>query len=482
MENAVIYARFSSHSQRDVSIDDQVRECKEYASKNNMTIIKVYADHAITGKTDERKLFQQMMRDATKKIFTKILVYKNDRFARNRFDATMYKHKLKGFGIRLIAIKEPIPEGSGGIVMEALYESMAEMYSVNLAENIRRGQAGNALKCMANCMPPFGYSIDKLTRHYIIDDAKAPIIQRVFQMASIGQSYDKIKEYMESQGCGHSNNWIYRALQNKRYLGIYIYGDVVKIGGIPKLIDEKTFDAVQKRIQSRKRRPNAKPLVYILSGKMYCGLCNSMMNGLYGISHTGQKYRYYRCAGHKNGNKCSMPVFPAKYIEKLVLDIIKNDILNDDVINQIADATVKYQEDIYKEQSENTSLHQELQDVTTRINNLLKAIENGAMTESTTTRLKALEAQKNKLIGQIESNKLSKPSFTKEMIFEYLTSYKNGNINDLKYAQKLIDVFATKVVVFPDHISVIFCTDKQFESNIDLENIKGLTLNSKWWR
>ncbi len=139
MQNAVIYARYSSDKQRDASIEDQIRECTEYAQANSLTVIKTYADRALSGTTDESAQFQLMIKDAAKKQFTQVLIYKTDRFARNRFDAAIYKKKLKDYGVKVVPVKEPIPDGPGGVVMEALYESMAQMYSENLSENVRRG-------------------------------------------------------------------------------------------------------------------------------------------------------------------------------------------------------------------------------------------------------------------------------------------------------------------------------------------------------
>ena len=91
---AVIYARYSSDNQREESIEGQIRECTAYAEKNGITIVKHYIDRAISAKTDNRPEFQQIIKDSDKKLFDIVLVWKLDRFARNRYDSARYKTQL----------------------------------------------------------------------------------------------------------------------------------------------------------------------------------------------------------------------------------------------------------------------------------------------------------------------------------------------------------------------------------------------------
>ena len=90
---AVIYARYSSDNQREESIEGQLRECKEYAEKNDIQIIGTYTDRALSAKTDNRPDFQKMIKDSADKKFDIVLVWKLDRFARNRFDSAYYKKR-----------------------------------------------------------------------------------------------------------------------------------------------------------------------------------------------------------------------------------------------------------------------------------------------------------------------------------------------------------------------------------------------------
>ncbi len=129
-KRVVIYARFSSHSQTEQSIEGQLRECYDFARRNDYLVIAEYIDRALTGTTDKRPEFLRMIEDSKKKNFDYVLVYQLDRFARNRYDSANYKAKLKKNGVRVLSAKENITEDASGILVEGMLESMAEYYSV----------------------------------------------------------------------------------------------------------------------------------------------------------------------------------------------------------------------------------------------------------------------------------------------------------------------------------------------------------------
>lgn len=129
MKNAVIYARFSSHAQNEQSIEGQLAECRAFAERNNLRIVHEYIDRALTGTTDKRPDFLQMIEDSKRKGFQFVIVYQLDRFARNRYDSATYKAKLKKNGVRVLSAKENITDDASGILIEGVLESMAEYYS-----------------------------------------------------------------------------------------------------------------------------------------------------------------------------------------------------------------------------------------------------------------------------------------------------------------------------------------------------------------
>ena len=178
--NVVIYARFSSHSQTEQSIEGQLKVCYEYAESNHYTVVGEYIDRAISGTTDNRAEFQRMISDSDKHTFDGVLVYQLDRFARNRYDSAINKAKLKKNGVRVLSAKENIADDASGILVEGVLESMAEYYSAELSEKVIRGHTENALKCKYNGgTPTFGYVIDK-DMQYQLDPRTAPVVLEIF--------------------------------------------------------------------------------------------------------------------------------------------------------------------------------------------------------------------------------------------------------------------------------------------------------------
>ena len=136
--NVVIYARYSSHSQTEQSIEGQLHTCYEYAKNNGYLVVGEYIDRAQSGTTDSRAEFQRMIADSDKHTFEGVLVYQLDRFARNRYDSAINKAKLKKNGVRVISARENISDDASGILVEGVLESMAEYYSAELSQKIRR--------------------------------------------------------------------------------------------------------------------------------------------------------------------------------------------------------------------------------------------------------------------------------------------------------------------------------------------------------
>ena len=202
--NAVIYARYSSDNQREESIEGQLRECKEYADQNGITVVRTYIDRALSAKTDSRPQFQQMIHDSATHTFEAVLVWKLDRFSRNRYDSAHYKRILKNNRVHVVSVTEPISNTPEGIMLESLLEGMAEYYSAELAEKVSRGHKENALKAKFNGGPvPLGYRIDS-EHHYQIDPATAPVVQEAFQRYAAGESIRSIIESLNARGIRNS--------------------------------------------------------------------------------------------------------------------------------------------------------------------------------------------------------------------------------------------------------------------------------------
>lgn len=246
---AVIYARYSSHNQRDVSIDQQVKVDRGFASEQGLTVIEVYADRAISGTTDNRPEFQRMIEDSKKGLFQYVIVYSLDRFARDRFDSVTYKRILKENGVRVLSAMEHITDDPSGVLMEAVLEGLAEYYSKELATKIRRGLQDNAEKCLVACSLPYGYRKGADGR-FEIEPVEADVVREIFRRVLSHELLADIYRDLNARGIKtkHGAQWnrssFIKLLSNERYVGTYIYGDIRIENGVPQIIDPETFYAV----------------------------------------------------------------------------------------------------------------------------------------------------------------------------------------------------------------------------------------------
>ena len=202
----IIYARYSSDSQREESIEGQIRECMEYAERNDITVLSSYIDRALSAKTDNRPEFQRMIKDSAKNLFDVVIVWKLDRFARNRYDSAHYKAILRKNGVKVVSAKEAIAEDSTGILLESLLEGYAEFYSAELSEKVTRGLTENALKHRYNGGGvPVGYVIDE-DKHYQIDPLTAPLVLEAFTRYSEGATIKQLVDWLNAQGIQSCRN------------------------------------------------------------------------------------------------------------------------------------------------------------------------------------------------------------------------------------------------------------------------------------
>ena len=297
---AVIYARYSSDNQREESIEGQIRECKAYAERNSITILSSYIDRAFSAKTDNRPDFQRMIKDSAKGLFDVIIVWKLDRFARNRYDSAHYKAILKKNGVKVLSAMEAIAEDSTGILLESLLEGYAEFYSAELSEKVIRGRTENALKCKWNggCLP-VGLTVDS-EKHYVIDPLTAPAVLEAFKLYAEGKTVTQIVDILNEKGIQSrhgkplSINSVTNMLHNRKYIGEYKYRNIIHKNGIPAIVPIELFEKVQKRLAKNKKAParyKAKEENYLLTTKLFCGKCGAFMVGESGTSKTGRIYQ-----------------------------------------------------------------------------------------------------------------------------------------------------------------------------------------------
>lgn len=426
MTRAVIYARYSSHSQREESIEGQLRECGAYAKREGLTVVQEYIDRALTATSDNRPAFQEMIRDSSRHDFDVVLLYALDRFARDRYDAAMYRKKLKDNGVKIISVTQPIDDSPEGILIESLLEGMAEYYSANLARGVKRGMRENALKCMAVGGPGFlGYSVDPVTKKYVIDERQAAIVREIYQLYSENKTLIEIvnicnsKGYRTNLGRPFARNSLTTILRNRRYIGIYIYDDIEIPDGMPAILDVELFEKVQFMLDktkiSRSRRKS--DVEFLLTGKLYCGHCGRPMSGTSGTSAAGGKYYYYTC--HRvDRAECQKVNERKDDLERFIIDYTVNSFLTADNIEVIADLVMKeLKNDEYAHIMD--GIRADIKEVDKRINNIMDVMEMGGSSPAMVQRLHDLESRKNDLERELDIKRRENMDFINKDIIKY---------------------------------------------------------------
>ena len=460
--NAVIYARYSSDSQREESIEGQLRECREYAERNNMTIVGTYIDRALSAKTADRPEFQHMIKDSAKELFEIVLVWKLDRFSRDRYDSAHYKHILKKNGVKVISAKEHISEGPEGIILEAMLEGYAEFYSAELSEKIHRGQKENALKGKNNGGGvPLGYLLDKKAQKLAIDPTTAPLVVEVFEKYADGKSVRSIVEDLNVRGLRTKKgqpfniNSFSSLLKKRKNIGEYRYQDVVIEGGVPAIVPEDLFNRVQERMEKNRHAPAMAKAKedYLLTTKLFCGKCERMMVGESGKSHTGAMHYYYKCGNAKRKKGCNKKAVKKEWIERAIVRLTMERVLNEEKINRIIDALLVMQE---REDVTIPALRRQLAETEKGIENMLNAIQQGIFTASTKQRLEELEKQKEELSLSMTTAELQKPKLTREYMEHWFSQFRYGDPNDREFQKRLIDTFVNAIFVYDDKLVLTY--------------------------
>ena len=296
---AVIYARFSSHNQREESIEAQERACREYAQRKGLQVIEVYADRAKSGTNAEREEFQRMIKDSSEKKFRYLIVHKLDRFSRNKYDAVIYKRKLRANGVTILSVVENLDDSPESTMLETVIEGMSDYFSKNLAREVMKGLKESAYDCKhLGGIAPLGYDVDPDTQKYVLNEEEAKIVKLIFEKYLEGWGYKKLLNYLNNMGykskrgrCFGKNS-LSSILTNEKYVGRYVFNKrkektidgkrnptlkpkeewIVIEGGLPAIVDKSTFEAVQNKLSRNKRKSGSFKAkeTYLLSGLIFC--------------------------------------------------------------------------------------------------------------------------------------------------------------------------------------------------------------------
>ena len=453
VKTAVIYARYSSNNQTEQSIEGQVHVCEDYAKKNNIIIVDSYVDRAMTGTNDNRDAFQKMLKDSNNHKWNYVIVYKLDRFARNKYESAVNKMYLKNNGVKLLSAVENIPETPEGILLESLLEGMNQYFSEELAQKVSRGLHESRMKGHVIGHVSYGYT--KVEKKLIINEDEANIIRRIYNEYISGKSLLKISRIFENENIMHRGNkflpeTMRKILNRKFYTGVYELNGKTYNNIYPPIITLELYENAQKRLDLTRygcKKPNHE--TFKLRDKIYCGNCNKKMYPVSNKLNNGNPLKYYKCFSTKKADNCLTKIMEKSFIEGVVDKFLKIQLNIPENLEQITNIIYEKQKKLLRSKSTLNNIKSELTRTNKSISNIMNAIENGIFTDTTKSRLEELETLKKNLQEQlvIEESKVSN-EFTKEEIKEFF-----------KYAMKecperAIELFIKFVKVYENKIEI----------------------------
>ena len=499
-KTAVAYARYSSANQREESIDAQLRAIREYCEKENIELIEIFTDEAISGKQDNREDFQKMINLLLKGHLQVdfVLVHKFNRFARNKYDSALYKKKLKDIGTKVVSVSQKIDDTPEGELLEGFLETIDQYYSANLAVEVRKGLRENALKGKhAGGQVLFGYSLDDEGYYHPNENAK--IVKRIFEEYAAGIPKTEICErlnnegYRNQRGKKFNTRTLYDLLRNEKYIGNYIYTidrrETIRLDGIIKNppIDNELWNTVQTLCtdSSIRGRQRTQKRTYYLTGKAYCEHCGAHISGAGSKrSRNGTLNYYYKCVGkvkHKNG--CTAPSINKDWIEPKILNAVVSNVFSKDQIRHIAE--MAFQEILSMRDAPPVStaqLKKELAQVLTKQERLTELYLEGEMNkEMLNEKNGELQRRKYQIEDELQKRKNIEDSDDitqadiEQFIIEFIDNIKNEyTAADNEFMRIVFNAFIEKVVIGKEKITVHIHTPFSRMGGGDKQRFRGV--------
>lgn len=488
--NAVLYCRYSSTQQTENSIDGQLRECHRFADYHGYKIIGEYIDRAKSGTSvEQRDDFLRMISDAKKQQFAYIIVYRFDRFARNRYDSVVYKRQLAISGVRVISATEAVADGPDGAILEAMYEAMDESYSRRLSAITLRGIQEATRKGIWCSAIPFGYHTED--KRLTIDEKEAPAVREIYTQYADGKTKTEIANWLNEHGyrtrhgkqftCNNFNT----ILSNPAYTGRAKCRDIEI--ETPAIIDKELYVTVQNKLAQNapSRGKKTDKHYFALTGKLYCGLCGRAMTSDLGTSQNGTVHAYYSCSRRKTahgvrGGKCKKKSERQDFLEWYIVRQTMSHVLTDTRIAEISERLEKLSREdqastsIREIEARQKEINKELDDLTDKLiatNNQSIINRINTRADELTVELSALDADLSHFRLQVDH------TLTAQQIAAYLRSLRTGDPLDQDFRRRIIDTFIQRVYLFDDKILVYYNIKETAPITYDqaLDDLDGLS-------
>jgi len=464
-----VYARFSCDNQRDESIEDQVAGAERYCAERGYDIVAIYPDYALTGRSDDRPQFLRMIEDAKKGMFDTVLVWKIDRFARNMQDQYYYEKIISSTGVRLESVKERITgNGVDAVVTKGTLAIIAQVKSLQTAEDTMRGMLGKANKCQYLGVSRYGYSHngDEIT----LDPVTAPIAREIHTRYLNGESQSDILAWLRSlnvRGPGGKpvgKTFLRGVLKNEAYAGVYTWGKrkdergnvildpdgkpipIVRVeGGMPAIVTMEEKEACLRRLRYHKHE-NSKA-DYILSGKMFCVECGQPMHGETCKNHAGVEFWRYCCQGRR---KACTGVYWKERTEEAIAKTIRQILTEPGVAELIADGFERYRTR-KRPHASIDAVKADLKAIGKQRDNLIQAVEDGMPYKHVKDKMEKLDAQQAADERKLAELERSQCEITRADVLQFLGLISQGVRTD----EEILKAFVSQVWVSGDRAVAI---------------------------
>lgn len=418
MKRAVLYLRYSSSKQNEQSIEGQQTKCVEFCQKEKIQIVDTYIDRAASAsKNLRRDAFEQMIEDSKQRTFDYVVVYKLDRFSRDRIESAIYRQQLKENGVKVLSATEGINDSIESILLESVLEGLNEYYSKELSQKVKRGM-DETWKKDKRTGGTVSLGLKSVDGKLVEDESTSHIVKEVFELADSGFTFEEIAAICNERGYRTKRNRpftksaVWHMTQNDSYIGVCQYkGEKKKLS--EGIISEDLFNRVHGKKQQKAK-------VFHLTGKVFCSEAEGLFTGTSGTSRNGDRYFYYTCT-NRSCESCPFHSFKKQELEDEVFFGIC-EILNEDHLDEIVDAIYDSTHKNYSDQK--ASLKSRLYQVKKEQDNIIDQIAQGAPWVVFKEKIESQQKQIEDLENQITKIEiLEADEHSKEYIKSWLVKF-----------------------------------------------------------
>ena len=466
---AAAYRRYSTEKQTENSIAYQTAEIQKYCAAHGIELCAYYADEAQSGTNTDRSGFLSMVAAAKRHEFDAVVIYDITRGSRDVSDWFASRKDMMRLGITVISATQNL----GDITNPS--DFLHELISVGLGQHQvldtrAKSIAGTAERAKQGLFcggyAPLGYDI--IDGRYTVNNYEADAVRKIFALYASGRSYnyiiDQLNGFIGKRGQRIGKNSLNSILKNERYIGHFswntrkqkLFGkwaggaenpNAIHIDNIiPRIIDDDTWERVQKRMSDNKRKANNKAKEnYLLSGLIECDACGSSYVGHCSTNKKGYKTRYYVCGNKYRTRNCCSKNINADEIESFVIQQLKAYLLGldfDAMAKTIADQINSASPDLSAEKKE-------LASITTKINNGMKAILDGMKFQELEDELDRLRIRKSELEDVIARRSMTSTAVSPNSVIDVF-NFALENFGNPQYTKEILQQLITKIYAHVD--------------------------------